>query len=88
MHLVAPPCTTAFERKRAENFLSSTGSWLAGKDGKFIWGTARIEGDSVLVSSEAVSEPTSVRYSWASNPIGNLYNKAGLPASPFRTDAE
>ena len=61
---------------------------IAGKDGKFIWGTARIEGNSVVVSSEAVPEPTAVHYSWAWNPIGNLYNKAGLPASPFRTDAE
>jgi sialate O-acetylesterase len=59
---------------------------IAGSDHKFVWADARIEGDTVVVSSDKVPEPTAVRYAWADNPVCNLYNKAGLPASPFRTD--
>ncbi len=59
---------------------------IAGEDRRFVWADARIEGDSVIVSSAKVSKPVAVRYGWADNPIANLYNKAGLPASPFRTD--
>jgi len=59
---------------------------IAGKDRNFVWADARIEGDQVVVSSPQVKEPVAVRYGWASNPDCNLYNKAGLPASPFRTD--
>lgn len=59
---------------------------IAGADRKFVWAEAKIEGDTVVVSSTDVSEPASVRYAWAANPICNLYNKSGLPASPFRTD--
>jgi sialate O-acetylesterase len=59
---------------------------IAGADGQWIWGDAAIEGDTVVVSSPQVSTPVAVRYSWANNPNGNLYNKVGLPASPFRTD--
>ncbi|HQH72668.1 MAG TPA: sialate O-acetylesterase, partial [bacterium] len=47
---------------------------------------ARIEGDAVVVWSDEVKEPVAVRYCWKHNPDGNLYNKEGLPASPFRTD--
>ena len=47
------------------------------------------EGDKVVVSSAEVEHPLYVRYAWADNPDGaNLYNKEGLPASPFRTDQE
>lgn len=61
---------------------------IAGADGKFVWGDAKIDGETVVVSSPQVSTPAAVRYAWADNPEGcNLYNKAGLPASPFRTDA-
>jgi sialate O-acetylesterase len=60
---------------------------IAGEDRKFVWADATIQGDTVVVSSEAVADPIAVRYAWADNPICNLYNKAGLPASPFRTDA-
>ena len=67
---------------------SLKGFALAGKDGKFAWADAIIEGDEVVVSSPQVAEPAAVRYSWAMNPIGNLYNKEGLPASSFRTDTE
>ena len=61
---------------------------IAGSDGKFVDAEAEIEGDTVLVHSPAVPEPAAVRYAWADNPDGcNLYNREGLPASPFRTDA-
>jgi len=59
---------------------------IAGADRKFQWAKARIEGNDVVVWSDALPEPASVRYAWASNPIGNLVNAADLPASPFRTD--
>jgi len=59
---------------------------IAGQGRKFVWADARIEGDTVVVSSDEVSQPVAVRYAWADNPLCNLYNKAGLPASPFRTD--
>jgi len=60
---------------------------IAGADRKFVWAKARIEGNTVVVSSEEVASPVYVRYAWADNPEGaDLYNKEGLPASPFRTD--
>jgi len=59
---------------------------VAGEDRKFVWADARIVDDTVVVSSEQVPEPMAVRYAWADNPVCNLFNKAGLPASPFRTD--
>jgi sialate O-acetylesterase len=59
---------------------------VAGADRKFVWADAKIAGDTVVVSSDKVSEPAAVRYGWANNPVCNLYNKEGLPASPFRTD--
>jgi sialate O-acetylesterase len=61
---------------------------ISGDDKKFVWGDATIEGDTVIVSSSKVTKPTAVRYNWANNPIGNLYNKSGLPASSFRSDVE
>jgi sialate O-acetylesterase len=59
---------------------------IAGPDHKFHWAEARIDGDTVVVSSKDVPSPLSVRYDWANSPEGNLYNREGLPASPFRTD--
>jgi sialate O-acetylesterase len=59
---------------------------VAGEDRKFVWAEAKIEGDSVVVWSEAVKKPVAVRYAWANNPECNLYNREGLPAGPFRTD--
>ena len=67
---------------------------IAGADKKFVWADATIEpstgsgqaGDSVVVTSPDVHDPQAVRYAWANNPKANLYNKDGLPASPFRTD--
>jgi sialate O-acetylesterase len=60
---------------------------IAGADRKFHWASARIAGDDeVVVSSPDVPAPVAVRYAWAGNPDATLYNKAGLPAVPFRTD--
>ncbi len=59
---------------------------VAGTDRKFVWADAQIDGNTVAVSSDKVAEPVAVRYAWADNPVCNLYNKEGLPASPFRTD--
>lgn len=59
---------------------------IAGADQKFVWAEARIKGDSLIVWSKEVVHPVAVRYAWADNPVCNLHNKAGLPASPFRTD--
>ena len=59
---------------------------VAGADHKLVWAEARIEGQTVVVWSPSISKPVTVRYGWADNPDVNLYNKAGLPASPFRTD--
>jgi sialate O-acetylesterase len=59
---------------------------IAGKDKKFVWAKAIIEGESVAVWSEDIPEPMYVRYAWADNPEGaNLMNREGLPASPFET---
>ncbi len=60
---------------------------IAGPDSQFIWADAVIQGEQVVVSHPFISEPIAVRYAWADNPVCNLYNKEGLPASPFRTDA-
>ena len=60
---------------------------IAAADRKFVWAEAVVEGDSLRVSSPAVAHPAYVRYAWADNPQGaNLYNSAGFPAAPFRTD--
>jgi len=60
---------------------------IAGADGKFVHGEARIDGANVIVTGGAIDQPTAVRYGWANNPPATLFNKDGLPASPFRTDA-
>jgi len=60
---------------------------IAGADKKFVWAQAKIDGDKVIVWNVDIANPMYVRYAWADNPRGaNLYNKEGLPASPFRTD--
>jgi sialate O-acetylesterase len=61
---------------------------VAGDDGEFVSATAKIERDKVVVSSDAVEKPAAVRYGWANTPDVNLWNKAGLPATPFRTDVK
>ena len=58
---------------------------LCGRDGKYFWADeATIDGDTVIISSKNVAEPTGVRYAWAQNPTASLYNKAGFPAVPFQ----
>jgi sialate O-acetylesterase len=59
---------------------------VAGADRKWRWADARIVGDAVIVSSPAVPEPVAARYAWQANPLATLFNAAGLPATPFRTD--
>ncbi len=59
---------------------------IAGEDMKFAWADAKIAGANVVVTNPSMPKPVAVRYAWADNPECNLYNKAGLPASPFRTD--
>lgn len=61
-----------------------TGFEIAGADGKYTAADAKIEGTSVVVSNASVPDPVSVRYAWADNPTCNLYNREGLPASPFQ----
>jgi sialate O-acetylesterase len=62
------------------------GFTIAGVDKGWQPAEARIDGDAVIVLSRGLSQPTAVRYGWANNPNGNLFNGAGLPGSPFRTD--
>jgi sialate O-acetylesterase len=60
---------------------------IAGPDKKFVWAKAKIEGNTVIVWNDDILKPMYVRYAWADNPVNaNLYNREGLPASPFRTD--
>jgi len=77
--------------KNCEGGLKSTSNELTGfevaaEDGKYVPAKARIEGDSVIVQSDAIEHPVSVRYAWLDNPVASLFNHAGLPAGPFRTD--
>lgn len=60
---------------------------IAGADKQWHWADATIDGDTVVLTSSEVSKPVAVRYAFSTNPVGaNLYNKEGMPASPFRTD--
>lgn len=63
-----------------------TGFTIAGEDKKFFNADARILDDKIVVTSPMVAKPVAVRFGWANHPIVNLWNKDGLPASPFRTD--
>ena len=59
---------------------------VAGSDHKWFWADAKIEGDTVIVSSPQVQNPKAARYAWQANPVATLFNGEGLPAVPFRTD--
>jgi sialate O-acetylesterase len=59
---------------------------IAGEDQKFVDATAKIDGDTVVVGSDEVAKPVAVRFAWNKIAEPNFFNKAGLPASPFRTD--
>ena len=63
-----------------------TGFTIAGDDGPFVEADAIIDGDTVVVSSPKIDKPANVRYGWKNFMMVNLFNKEGLPASPFRTD--
>lgn len=63
-----------------------TGFTIAGEDRNFVWAKAEIDGRAIVVWADGIDKPAAVRYAWADNPACNLYNGAGLPASPFRTD--
>jgi sialate O-acetylesterase len=65
---------------------SPTAFIVAGDDKKFHRAEARVDGDTIVVSSPEVASPVAVRYAWADSPPSTLFNKDGLPASPFRTD--
>ncbi len=65
---------------------SLTGFAISGPEKSFLWAKASIEGDKVIVSHPSVPRPAAVRYGWADFPVVNLFNKEGLPATPFRTD--
>lgn len=59
---------------------------IAGEDKKFVWANATIDGRNVIVWNDKIKEPKYIRYNWADNPEGNLYNKEGLPASVFSNE--
>lgn len=67
---------------------SLKGFAIAGADKKWVFANARIDGDKIILSHASVKEPAHARYGWADNTVGNLFNGAGLPAGPFRTDRE
>jgi sialate O-acetylesterase len=60
---------------------------LAGMDHKWYWAEAKIIGKKIELKSKDVPHPVAVRYAWANHPTGNLINKEGLPAFPFRSDS-
>lgn len=71
---------------KSQSIINVSGFEIAGDDRKFVGADARIEGDTVVVSSDEVAHPVAIRYAWGMNPRPSIYNHAGLPASPFRTD--
>ena len=72
---------------RAHDVPEVKGFAIAGSDKHFVWAKAKIVGkDKVEVSAEGITDPEAVRYAWADNPVANLYDRNGLPATPFRTD--
>lgn len=83
------PASTEGARDAATRLVSSLkGFALSGANRKWFPATARIEGEDVILSCDAVPHPEAVRYNWKGYPVGNLYNKEGLPAAPFRTDTD
>ena len=78
--------TTFIQRTNRKWDGELSGFVIAGADKEWHWAKARIAGEQVVISSPDVKSPRAVRYAWADNPKCNLYNGAGLPASPFRTD--
>ena len=85
---VKEPNSAGVDPKPADITVGLKGFSVAGADKRWHPATAEIEGSEVVVSSPEVSDPVAVRYAFRGNPMGqcNLYNREGLPASPFRTD--
>jgi sialate O-acetylesterase len=63
-----------------------TGFEIAGADGNYVAGEVKVDGNTLVVTSAQVANPVAVRYAWADDPVCNLVNQVGLPASPFRSD--
>ena len=82
---------TAYFKESGSGLIANDGEPLryfaiAGADKKFVWAQAKIEGNKIIVWSTGLKNPRYVRYNWADNPDGNLYNKEGLPASAFENE--
>lgn len=73
-----------FEGLKASDQRKITGFAIAGKDGVYHWEKAKIDKNTIILSSDQVLQLISVRYAWSSNPDCNLINSANLPASPFQ----
>jgi sialate O-acetylesterase len=76
----------AWRVKESSDGAPLVGFAVCGEDHKFFNAKAEIKGNTVIVTCDSVSQPVAVRYGWADHPICNLFNREGLPASPFRTD--
>ncbi len=77
----------AEDRLKAFDVPEVRGFTVSGADKKFVKASAKVVGkDKVEVRADGVADPVAVRYGWADNPVCNLYNSAGLPVTPFRTD--
>ncbi|MEA3462263.1 MAG: 9-O-acetylesterase, partial [Bacteroidota bacterium] len=91
MNIEADKIRLSFEHTngglKTKNDEKLRGFAIAGSDKIFYWAEAEIDEETIVVHSEKVHHPVSVRYAWAANPVCNLYNHTGLPASPFRTDS-
>jgi hypothetical protein len=61
---------------------------IAGADGEYRFANAMIDNDTVVVRNDAIPQPQTVRYAWEGMPDASLVNHSGLPAAPFRTDAQ
>jgi sialate O-acetylesterase len=83
---VPPWSTTEDPPVAAADATELNGFAIAGDDRRWEWGKAEIDGNTVVVSADKVANPVTVRYDWQECPPGNLANKEGLPAAPFRTD--
>ncbi len=85
--VIGAPPPIRVGQKSLEPADSLQGFEVAGADGKFVSAQASIEGDTVVVEAPSIPEPVAVRYAWAAwpDPLPNLYNAEGLPASPFNT---
>jgi sialate O-acetylesterase len=71
---------------RSANHEPITGFEIAGADGKYSPAEAKVEGNTIVLTSAQVATPVTARYAWADDPVCNLVNQVGLPASSFRSD--